>query len=148
MVHIRPMSRFIPLLSVLAIAIACGGDAAGPGPDPVGAYTLVAYNGHPLPYVTVSDVAETIEVSAGTETLGADSTYTENWTQRVKYNAGYGCECVDSLVGFVESGKYELVGTRLTFHSGWYAMPTYEGSLVNGVLTYTSPTRSLKYEKK
>jgi hypothetical protein len=141
-VYIRPVIRSILLLSVLAIALACGRDAAGPGPDPVGAYTLVAYNGHPLPYVTVSDVAGTIEISAGTETLGADSLYSENWTQRVKYNGGYGCGCVDSLSGFVESGKYELVGTRLTFHPG-IILQAYGGSLVNGVLTYTAPTRSL-----
>ena len=142
------MPRFVPLLSVLAIAIACGGDAAGPAVDPVGDYALVAYDGHPLPYLYTSDVAGTVEVVAGTETLGADGSYSENWTMRVKYYAGYGCECVESYGGFVESGNYEFAGTRLTFHSGWYTMPTYEGSLVNGVLTYTSPTRSLKYEKK
>ncbi len=66
----------LPALVVAAtLALACGGEASGPGRNPVGKYDLATFNAKALPVTLFADTGFTLALTAGTLSLDADGSF-------------------------------------------------------------------------
>jgi len=67
--------RKLVLSAVLAVLVACGGDATGPNASLYGNYTLRTVDGNNVPAVVYQDTLEKDELTAGS-TAAVDYTFT------------------------------------------------------------------------
>jgi hypothetical protein len=158
--EIQTMKRIITVVSLMIFVVfsvaACGGasDVVGPPDggvvvtppptppvDPTGQYALNTYNGNALPYQIgqAGDVRKLI--SGGSVILRSDKTYITEVITRTEQPC-----CVASEMSTYEKGTYTFSGTTLMFHVSGQIIG-YSGSLVDGVVAFTSNGVAFKFKR-
>jgi len=74
--------RKLVLSAVLAVLVACGGDATGPNASLYGNYTLRTVDGNNVPAVVYQDTLEKDELTAGNINLNSDLTWSGSLSVR------------------------------------------------------------------
>jgi len=74
--------RKLVLSAVLAVLVACGGDATGPNASLYGNYTLRTVDGNSVPAVVYQDTLEKDELTAGNINLNSDLTWSGSLSVR------------------------------------------------------------------
>jgi hypothetical protein len=74
--------RKLVLFALLAVLVACGGDATGPNASLYGNYTLRTANGNNVPAVVYQDTLEKDELTAGNINLNSDLTWSGSLSVR------------------------------------------------------------------
>lgn len=97
-------------LLVLATALACGGDSAGPKTAIAGTWRLQTINGQPLPFVREEPGSSKIELTSDVYTLADNGAFTKLMSVRVTTNGQV------STTTISETGTYVLDGTAVTVH--------------------------------
>ena len=74
--------RKLVLSALLAVLVACGGDATGPNASLYGNYTLRTVDGNNVPAVVYQDTLEKDELTAGNINLNSDLTWSGSLSVR------------------------------------------------------------------
>ncbi|HEY2852992.1 MAG TPA: hypothetical protein VGJ18_09120 [Gemmatimonadaceae bacterium] len=74
--------RKLVLSALLAVLVACGGDATGPNASLYGNYTLRTVDGNNVPAVVYQDTLEKDELTAGNINLNGDLTWSGSLSVR------------------------------------------------------------------
>ena len=117
---------------LVALLVACGGDATGPNASVAGSYSLKTVNGANVPVVVFQDAQEKDELTAGNISLSTNNSWTGTLTVRFT-DLSNGASDTETAPAH---GTYTTSGSSITLTDALDGSQL-TGSVASGTLTIT-----------